>query len=94
MNNFIEIEYFKHFTSINNIVVPKELLDRAESLQSRYVTRYINPIQITDICECQNCNSNYESVDFTKITLSSGNCILTLLTVEQILEKIEGKPKK
>lgn len=94
MNNFIEIEYFKHFTSINDIVVPKELLDRAESLQSRYVARYINPIQITDICECQNCNSNYESVDFTKITLSSGNCILTLLTIEEILEKIEGKPKK
>lgn len=94
MNNFIEIEYFKHFASINNIVVPNELLDRAESLQSRYVARYINPIQITDICECQNCNSNYESVDFTKITLSSGNCILTLLTIEEILEKIEGKPKK
>lgn len=94
MTNFIEIEYFKHFASINNIAVPNELLDRAESLQSRYVARYINPIQITDICECQNCNSNYESVDFTKITLSSGNCILTLLTVEQILEKIEGKPKK
>ena len=65
MNNFIEIEYFKHFTSINNIVVPKELLDRAESLQSCYVARYINPIQITDICECQNHNSNDESVDFT-----------------------------
>lgn len=94
MNNFIEIEYFKHFNSINNIVVPKELLDRAESLQSRYVVRYINPIQITDICECQNCNSNYESVDFTKITLSSGNCILTLLTIEEIFEKINGKPKK
>lgn len=94
MNNFIEIEYFKHFTSINDIVVPNELLDRAESLQSCYVARYINPIQITDICECQNRNSNDESVDFTKITLSSGNCILTLLTVEQILEKIEGKPKK
>lgn len=94
MTNFIEIEYFKHFASINDIVVPKELLDEAEFRQSRYVARYINPIQITDICECQNCNSNYESVDFTKITLSSGNCILTLLTVEQILEKIEGKPKK
>ena len=94
MNNFIEIEYFKHFTSINNIVVPKELLDRAKSRQSRYVARYINPIQITDICECQNCNSNYESVDFTKITLSSGNCILTLLTIEEIFEKINGKPKK
>ena len=94
MNNFIEIEYFKHFTSINNIVVPKELLDRAESRQLRYVARYINPIQITDICECQNRNSNDESVDFTKITLSSGNCILTLLTVDEIFKKINGKPKK
>lgn len=94
MNNFIKIEYFKHFTSINDIVVPKALIDRAESRQSRYVERYINPIQITDICECQNRNSNDESVDFTKITLSSGNCILTLLTVDEILEKIEGKPKK
>ena len=94
MTNFIEIEYFKHCTSINNVVVPEELLDRVESLQSSYVVRYINPIQITDICECQNRNSNGESVDFTKITLSSGNCILTLLTIKEILEKINGKPKK
>lgn len=94
MTNFIKIEYFKHCTDINNITVPYELLDMVETFQSGYVPRYINPIQITDICECQKLNSNDESVNFTKITLSSGDCILTLLTIDEILEKIEGKPKK
>ena len=90
MTNFIKIEYFRYFNDVKNCFILRNELDEKSNL----LIRYINPAQITDICSLYDHNSNNESVTYTLIVLSSGEAIHTFTTIDEILEKIEGKPKK
>lgn len=90
MTNFIKIEYFRYFNDIKHCVILKDQLDN----KSNPIIRYINPAQITNICRLYDRDSNDQVVPCTLIVLSSRETILTFLTVDEIFEKINGKPKK
>ena len=90
MTNFIKIEYFRYFNDVKNCFILRNELDE----KSNPLIRYINSAQITDICRLYDHNSNNESVTYTLIVLSSREAIHTFMTVDEILEKINGKPKK
>lgn len=90
MTNFIKIEYFSYFDDIGHTVILKDDLDK----KSNPLIRYINPAQITDICRRYDRDSNNELTAYTLIVLSSREAIHTFMTVDEILEKINGKPKK
>ena len=91
MTNFIKLEYFKCDTNADNLEWNEKDF---ENFNPNKYMQYINPNQIATLYPATHKNDNGEEVLFTMITMSSGEGILTLLTVEQILEKIEGKPKK
>ena len=90
MTNFIKIEYFHYFDDIEHRFILEEDLDK----KSNPLIRYINPAQITNICRLYDRDSNDQVVPYTLIVLSSRDAIHTFLTVDEILEKINGKPKK
>lgn len=90
MTNFIGIEYFRYFNDIEHCYILKDELDN----KSNPLIRYVNPTQITNICRLYDRNSNNQVVSYTLIVLSSREAIHTFLTVSEILEKINGKPKK
>ena len=91
MNNFIKINYFKCNTNADNLTWKTEDFD---NFNPNEFMQYINPNQIATLYPATGKNRNDEDISFTMITMSSGEGILTLLTIEEILEKIEGKPKK
>lgn len=90
MTNFIKIEYFNYFRGNESTYTIREHFDKKENLSELY----INPANITNIRKCYGENSNKELVKHTRITLSSNETIFTFMTVDEILEKINGKPKK
>lgn len=90
MTNFIGIEYFHYFNDIEHCYILKDDLDK----KSNPLIRYINPAHITNICRLYDRDSNDRVVSYTLIVLSSREAIHTFLTVGEILEKINGKPKK
>lgn len=90
MTNFIKIEYFGYFRGNESTYIISEHFDKKENLSELY----INPANITNIRKCYGENSNKEFVEHTRITLSSNETIFTFMTVDEILEKINGKPKK
>ena len=93
MDNLIRLEHVKSRSNISNLVITENDLALAKS-NERYV-QYVNPSQIVNIrTRWFKLHSNGKEYEFNIITFSSGEAILTTYTVEQILEKIEGKPKK
>ena len=91
MNSFIEIEYFKCDTNADNLEWNEKDF---ENFNPNKYMQYINPNQIATLYPATHKNDNGEEVLFTMITMSSGEGILTALTVDKILDKINGKPKK
>ena len=91
MANFIKINYFKCDTNADNLEWNEKDF---ENFNPNKYMQYINPNQIATLYPAKQKNDNGEEVSFTMITMSSGEGILTALTVDEILEKINGKPKK
>lgn len=91
MNNFIEINYFKCNTNADNLTWKTEDFD---NFNPNEFMQYINPNQIATLYPATGKNRNDEDISFTMITMSSGEGILTTLTVDEIFDKINGKPKK
>ena len=90
MTNFIKIECFNYFRGNESTYTIREHFDKKENLSELY----INPASITSICKRYSKNSNKEFVEHTRITLVSNETIFTFTPVDEILEKINGKPKK
>lgn len=90
MTNFIKIKYFDYFRGNESTYTICEYFDKKENLSELY----INQASITCIRKHYSKNSNEELVEHTRITLSSNETIFTFMTVDEILEKINGKPKK
>lgn len=90
MTNFIKIEYFNYFRGNESTYTIREHFDKKENLSELY----INPASIASIRKHYCKNSNKELVEHTRITLLSNETIFTFTTIDEILEKIEGKPKK
>ena len=90
MTNFIKIEYFNYFRGNESTYTIYEHFDKKENLSESY----INPASITSICKRYGKNSNKELVEYTRITLLSNETIFTFSTVNEIFDKINGKPKK
>lgn len=90
MANFIKIEYFNYFRGNESTYTICEHFDKKENLSELY----INPASITSICKRYSKNSNEELVEYTRITLLSNETIFTFMTIDEIFEKINGKPKK
>ena len=91
MTNFIKLEYFKCDTNADNLEWNEKDF---ENFNPNKYMQYINPNQIATLYPAKQKNNNGEEVLFTMITMSSGEGILTALTIKEILEKIDGKPKK
>lgn len=89
MTNLIKIEYFDYY--YDGRPYPTRIDMDAKS--NPYML-YINPTYVSSIRRRCCDNSNEEPVGFTCIKLVSGEVILTFLTVDEILEKTNGKPKK
>lgn len=89
MTNLIEIEYFDYYYD-GSPYAARDDMDR----KSNPYMLYINPTYVSSIRRRYKDNSNEELVGFTCIKLVSGEIILTFLTVDEIFEKINGKPKK
>lgn len=90
MANFIKIKYFDYFRGNESTYTICEYFDKKENLSELY----INPASIASIRKHYSENSNKELVEHTHITLLSNETIFTFMTVDEILEKINGKPKK
>lgn len=91
MTNFIKLEYFKCATNADNLEWNEKDF---ENFNPNKYMQYINPNQIATLYPATHKNDNGEEVLFTMITMSSGEGILTTLTVDEIFDKINGKPKK
>lgn len=91
MTNFIKINYFKCNTNADNLTWKIEDFD---NFNPNEFMQYINPNQIATLYPATGKNRNDEDILFTMITMSSGEGILTTLTVDEIFDKINGKPKK
>ena len=89
MTNLIELEYFDYYYD-GQPYAARDDMDR----KSNPYMLYINPTYVSSIRRRYKDNSNEEPVGFTCIKLVSGEVILTFLTVDEIFEKINGKPKK
>ncbi len=90
MANFIKIECFNYFRGNESTYIICEHFDKKENLSELY----INPASITSIRKRYGENSNKELVEYTRITLLSNETIFTFMTVDEILKRINGKPKK
>lgn len=89
MTNLIELEYFDYYYDGQ----PYEARIDMDEKSNPYML-YINSTYVSSIRKRYKNNSNKEPVGFTCIKLVSGEVILTFLTVDEIFEKINGKPKK
>lgn len=89
MANLIELEYFDYYYDGQPYPARSDMDEKSNPYML-----YINPTYVSSIRRRCKDNSNKEPVGFTCIKLVSGEVILTFLTVDEILEKINGKPKK
>ena len=91
MVNLIELEHFGY---------EKDVKDRRSIdwyvMHGKIGYACINPAQITSITDYY-CNSKYNNnitVEGRVIVMSSREAFITDLTKDELLEKINGKPKK
>lgn len=89
MNNLIELEYLGYVNDFKNRNSVAWYVKRNETFCS-----YINPVQISSINSYIAKCDNGETVEARVIVMSSGEAFITTLTGKEILEKINGKPKK
>ena len=92
MDNLIRLEYITRCDDMNNLRITENDLTLAKSGQ-RYV-QYVNPSQIANIMTRCYKRSDGIEFEFTVITFSTREALLTTYTVGEILELIDGKPKK
>ena len=92
MSNFIRFEYITRCDSFNSLIITEEDLALAKS-DRRYV-QYVNPSQIVNIRTRWHKDSDSKEFEFNFVTLSTGEIIITTYTIDEILELIDGKPKK
>lgn len=91
MTDFIKINYFKCDTNAANLDWNEKDFN---NLNPNKYMQYINPNQIATLYPATQRNDNADIIKFTMITMSSGEGILTTLTVDEIFDKINGKIKK
>lgn len=91
MTNFIKIEYFGY---VYNPAKVQFYWYTPKYIKANLRTKYINPNQITSLADRAYEHDDGTILHYRMIVMASGETFISSLTADEILEKINGKPKK